>query len=199
MGFRKDFAWGAATASYQIEGAWNEDGKGLNIWDVYSHQSGIIDDGSTGDVACDHYHRFREDVKLMKAMGVSYKKAQSFGTLVYVAIDGVYAGSIVISDKIKESAKQAISSLKKAGMKRLVMLTGDAKNVAEAVANELQIDEDDITLEAELSGDLGINSIELADLVMLCEDTFKIEIKDEDLFTLTTVGDVVNYLEKIAK
>lgn len=70
MPFRKDFAWGAATASYQIEGAWNEDGKGLNIWDVYAHQPGIIEDGSTGDVACDHYHRFREDVKLMKEMGL---------------------------------------------------------------------------------------------------------------------------------
>jgi acyl carrier protein len=65
--------------------------------------------------------------------------------------------------------------------------------------DELQIDEADITLEAELSGDLGINSIELADLVMLCEDTFKIEIKDEDITSLVTVGDVVNYLEKIAK
>ena len=70
MAFRKDFAWGAATASYQIEGGWNEDGKGLNIWDVYSHTPGKIADGSTGDVACDHYHRFREDVKLMKEMGI---------------------------------------------------------------------------------------------------------------------------------
>ena len=69
----------------------------------------------------------------------------------------------------------------------------------DVLVEELQIDPADITMEAELSGDLGINSIELADLVMLCEDTFKIEIKDEDLFTLTTVGDVVNYLEKIAK
>ena len=67
------------------------------------------------------------------------------------------------------------------------------------LVDELQIDEADITLEAELSGDLGINSIELADLVMLCEDTFKIEIKDEDITSLVTVGDVVNYLEKIAK
>ena len=67
------------------------------------------------------------------------------------------------------------------------------------LVDELQIDEDDITLDADLSGDLGINSIELADLVMLCEDTFKIEIKDEDLFNLKTVGDVVDYLEKIAK
>ena len=67
------------------------------------------------------------------------------------------------------------------------------------LVDELQIDEEDITLEAELSGDLGINSIELADLVMLCEDTFKIEIKDEDIGSLTTVGDVVDYLEKIVK
>ena len=67
------------------------------------------------------------------------------------------------------------------------------------LVDELQIDEADITLEAELSGDLGINSIELADLVMLCEDTFKIEIKDEDISSLTTVGDVVAYLEKVAK
>ena len=62
--------------------------------------------------------------------------------------------------------------------------------------DELQIDEADITLDAELSGDLGINSIELADLVMLCEDTFKIEIKDEDIVNMITVGDVVSYLEK---
>lgn len=70
MSFSKDFAWGAATSSYQIEGAWNEDGKGLNIWDVYAHDPNRIEDGSTGDVACDHYHRFREDVKLMKEIGL---------------------------------------------------------------------------------------------------------------------------------
>lgn len=73
------------------------------------------------------------------------------------------------------------------------------EKVKAILVDELQIDEADITLEAELSGDLGINSIELADLVMLCEDTFKIEIKDEDIGSLTTVGDVVNYLEKVAK
>ena len=66
------------------------------------------------------------------------------------------------------------------------------------LVDELQIDESDITLDAELSGDLGINSIELADLVMLCEETFDIEINDEDAGNLTTVGDVVNFLEKIA-
>ena len=67
----------------------------------------------------------------------------------------------------------------------------------EVLVDELQIDRKDITMDAELSGDLGINSIELADLVMLCEDKFGIEINDEDIRTFTTVGDVVNYLEAL--
>ena len=62
---------------------------------------------------------------------------------------------------------------------------------------ELQIDEADITMDAELIKDLGINSIELADLVMLCEEKFDIEIDDEDIHKFVTVGDVVNYLENI--
>ena len=62
---------------------------------------------------------------------------------------------------------------------------------------ELQIDEADITMDAELIKDLGINSIELADLVMLCEEKFDIEIEDEDIHKFVTVGDVVNYLENI--
>ena len=70
LAFPGDFVWGAATSSYQIEGAWNEDGKGESIWDRFSHTPGRIEDGSTGDVACDHYHRWREDVTLMKEMGL---------------------------------------------------------------------------------------------------------------------------------
>lgn len=70
MGFKKDFAWGTATASYQIEGAWNEDGKGLSVWDVYCHEPGNVACGHTGDVACDHYHRFKEDVALMRSLGI---------------------------------------------------------------------------------------------------------------------------------
>ena len=61
--------------------------------------------------------------------------------------------------------------------------------------DELQIDEADITLDAKLSTDLGINSIELADLVMLCEEKFDVSIEDDDVHSLLTVGDVVNYLE----
>ena len=71
------------------------------------------------------------------------------------------------------------------------------EKLKELLVEELQIDAEDITLEAELSGDLGINSIELADLVMLCEDKFNIEIEDGDLHKLVTVGDVVEYLESL--
>ena len=66
------------------------------------------------------------------------------------------------------------------------------------LVDELQIDEADITMDAELSNDLGINSIELADLVMQCEETFGIEIQDDDIRQFTTVRDVVTYLETIA-
>ena len=66
------------------------------------------------------------------------------------------------------------------------------------LVDELQIDEADITMDAELSNDLGINSIELADLVMQCEDTFGIEIQDDDIRKFATVGDVVEFLEKLA-
>ncbi len=70
MGFSKDFAWGAATSAYQIEGAASLDGKGLHIWDVYTREKGHIYEGHTGEVACDHYHRYKEDVAMMKEMGL---------------------------------------------------------------------------------------------------------------------------------
>lgn len=68
--FPKEFLWGAATAAYQIEGAWNEDGKGESIWDRFSHSPYKVLNGDTGDVACDHYHRMPEDVALMKELGL---------------------------------------------------------------------------------------------------------------------------------
>ena len=70
MGFCNDFQWGAATSAYQIEGAAYEDGKGLNIWDVFCREEGRVFEGHTGEVACDHYHRFREDIAIMKSLGV---------------------------------------------------------------------------------------------------------------------------------
>ena len=69
---------------------------------------------------------------------------------------------------------------------------------AQILVEELQVDKDDIKMEAELANDLGINSIELADLVMQCEETFGIEIQDDDIRNFTTVRDVVAYLETIA-
>lgn len=68
--FPKDFIWAAATASYQVEGAWSEDGKGESVWDRFSHTPGKIKNGDTGDVAVDHYHRFRDDVALMADLGL---------------------------------------------------------------------------------------------------------------------------------
>ena len=68
--FPDDFLWGAATASYQIEGAANEDGRGRSIWDTFSHTPGRVDGGDTGDVAVDHYHRVEQDVALMVDLGL---------------------------------------------------------------------------------------------------------------------------------
>jgi beta-glucosidase len=67
--FPKDFVWGTATSSYQIEGAVNVDGRGRSIWDTFSHTPGKIEDGSNGDRANDHYHRYKEDVGLIKDLG----------------------------------------------------------------------------------------------------------------------------------
>src|SRR5262247_4822224 len=69
--FPSGFYWGVGTSSYQIEGAWNEDGKGLSIWDTYAHTPGKIKNGDTGDVANDHYHRYKEDVALMENIGAN--------------------------------------------------------------------------------------------------------------------------------
>lgn len=70
MAFSKDFIWGVATASYQIEGAALEDGRGECIWTHFSHTPGKVKQGDTGDVACNHYHLFKDDVGLMKKIGV---------------------------------------------------------------------------------------------------------------------------------
>ncbi|CDI02909.1 Aryl-phospho-beta-D-glucosidase BglC [Candidatus Competibacter denitrificans Run_A_D11] len=72
--FPNDFLWGAATAAYQVEGAYQQDGKSLSIWDIYSHLPGTTYQGTNGDQAVDHYHRYQEDVRLMAEMGLkSYR------------------------------------------------------------------------------------------------------------------------------
>jgi beta-glucosidase len=69
--FPADFAWGSATAAYQVEGAWNEGGRGESIWDRFSHTPGKIKNGDNGDIACDHYHRFAADIALIKELGLN--------------------------------------------------------------------------------------------------------------------------------
>ena len=69
--FPKDFSWGTATAAYQIEGAYAEDGRGLSIWDTFSHTPGKVKNGDNGDVACDSYHLYKEDIAFMKKLGIT--------------------------------------------------------------------------------------------------------------------------------
>ena len=94
--------------------------------------------------------------KLMKQYDVNYQESGDIGTILYVAIDGKFAGTIVIADKIKEDAKQAIEDLKKNHIQKTVMLTGDKKQVAEAVAKELKMDE----VYAELLPDGKVEKVE---------------------------------------
>lgn len=75
--FPHNFLWGAATAAYQVEGAWNEDGRGESIWDRFSHTPGNVSNGDTGDIACDHYHRYEDDIALMRRLGL---RAYRFST-----------------------------------------------------------------------------------------------------------------------
>jgi beta-glucosidase len=85
--FPDGFLWGIATAAYQVEGAWNEDGKGESIWDRYSHTVGKIRGGDTGDVACDQYHLYPQDIALLKSLNlksyrfsISWPRIQPAGT-----------------------------------------------------------------------------------------------------------------------
>jgi Glycosyl hydrolase family 1 len=85
--FPEDFLWGTATASYQVEGAWNEDGKGQSIWDRFTHTPGKVRGGVTGDVACDQYHLYAQDIELAKRLNqkshrfsISWPRIQPLGT-----------------------------------------------------------------------------------------------------------------------
>ncbi|SIN83769.1 6-phospho-beta-glucosidase [Carnobacterium alterfunditum] len=88
MKFSKDFLFGAASASYQVEGAWNEDGKGVSNWDVFSKIDGKTYQETNGDVAVDHYHRYKEDIALMAEMGLESYRFSISWTRIYPNGDG---------------------------------------------------------------------------------------------------------------
>jgi len=104
-----DFIWGTATASYQVEGAWKEDGRGLSIWDVFSHTPGKTHNGDTGDVADDHYHKLKEDIELMTAMGLThYRMSLSWSRILP---DGVHVNKMGL-----EHYRREMQMLRSAGI-----------------------------------------------------------------------------------
>ncbi|CAM6054150.1 unnamed protein product [Sphagnum tenellum] len=84
--FPDDFVWGCATAAYQIEGGWNANGKGPSIWDVWSQVPGNVFQNQTGQIACDSYHKYKEDVQLLKDMSMgSYRFSISWSRVIPLA------------------------------------------------------------------------------------------------------------------
>ncbi|NQT61001.1 MAG: beta-glucosidase [Bacteroidetes bacterium] len=114
--FPVDFVFGTATASFQIEGAKQEDGKGLSIWDTFCDQPGAISDGNTGETACDHYHRYPEDVKLLKELGIdSYRLSVSWPRI-------IPDGDGKVNKKGIEFYSKLIDSLLAAGITPMITL-----------------------------------------------------------------------------
>ena len=110
MGFRDDFVWGVASASYQVEGAAGEDGKGMSVWDMFSREPGRIIDGSSGNVACDHYHRYKEDIAIMKELSV---KAYRF-SIAWPRV--IPDGDGKVNEKGLDFYERLIDSLQEAGI-----------------------------------------------------------------------------------
>jgi len=107
-GFPKSFLWGAAAASYQIEGAWNEDGKGPSIWDEFCHRGGKVWGGHSGDVACDHYHRWKEDVAIMKELGLkAYRLSVSWPRVMPKGYGKINPKGLAFYDKLVDGLLKA--------------------------------------------------------------------------------------------
>ena len=114
--FPADFAWGFAASAYQIEGAATEDGRGTSIWDTFARRRGAIADGSTGDVACDHYHRYPEDVRLMGELGArAYRFSVSWPRVLPLGTGGVNRSGLDFYQRL-------VDSLLEAGVQPLVSL-----------------------------------------------------------------------------
>lgn len=104
MAFPKGFVWGAAAASYQVEGAAREDGKGLSVWDMMCRWPGKVADGNTGDVSCDHYHRYREDAALMGSLGIrAYRLSISWPRVMPAGTGRVNPKGMAFYDRLVDS------------------------------------------------------------------------------------------------
>jgi len=114
--FSSDFLFGVATAAYQVEGAWNEDGKGESIWDRFAHTPGKILDGMSGDVACDHYHRYHEDITLMKELGVDAYRFSIAWSRIFPE------GRGRVNEKGLDFYRKLIEKLKSVGIRPVVTL-----------------------------------------------------------------------------
>jgi len=114
--FPEGFVWGAATAAYQIEGGWDADGKGESVWDVFTRKEGVIKDGSSGNVACDSYHKYKEDVLLLKNMNASsYRFSIAWTRILPQGVGEVNQAGV-------QYYKNLISELKAAGIVPAVTL-----------------------------------------------------------------------------
>ncbi|WP_369213549.1 GH1 family beta-glucosidase [Streptomyces flavofungini] len=106
--FPNDFAWGTATSAYQIEGAVAEDGRSPSIWDTFSHRPGTIDNGDHGDEACDHYHRWREDIALMRRLGTNaYRLSVAWPRIVPGGDGAVNAKGLAFYDRLIDGLLEA--------------------------------------------------------------------------------------------
>ena len=106
--FPPDFAWGTATSAYQIEGAVAEDGRAPSIWDTFSHTPGAIDNDDHGDTACDHYHRWPEDIALMKELGTSaYRLSVAWPRVVPGGDGPVNAAGLDFYDRLVDGLLEA--------------------------------------------------------------------------------------------
>lgn len=115
-GFCKDFLWGAASAAHQIEGAYLEDGKGMGIWDTFEQETGYIIRNENGNVACDHYHRYREDVAIMKELGLkSYRFSVSWPRV-------IPEGYGTVNEKGLQFYIDLVNELTEAGIEPMVTL-----------------------------------------------------------------------------
>jgi beta-glucosidase len=99
-----DFVWGVSTSSYQIEGAAHEDGRGESVWDVYCRQPGTVANGDTGDVACDHYHRYGQDVALMRDLGIrAYRFSVAWPRVLPQGVGAVNGPGLAFYDRLVDS------------------------------------------------------------------------------------------------